>query len=380
MNGLLDEHDDTAFHTANEIEWDDTSTNITETTLGELTGKHMLSDEDSEDEIEVLEEEDQIQDEATIGPDQLTQDVKEEEQDEAEEVIGEAESEAEEPDAKEEEHPEQVVSEVEEHPEQDVSDVEEQHKQDVSEVEEQHEQEPQVDVPEIEPSEHDQNYPDESENEEEDGSEEEIENKQEMVHDEESEDDSETNQEVEPDVIDVDSEDEHEQLRPHEPLTHPVVVSIRGDEYLLAPHEGADAELIPLFEDDVVFLSIEELFLALRKNEDLMELYDFQVGDELTLRIDELGGISITEDNVYSRDIRVEDFTRAFTTLQENSTNEEAVPSKLTICINTQPRFITHFNQLSECINSGKGFSHIRSLKRTLDHPSASKRPKLDTT
>lgn len=151
-------------------------------------------------------------------------------------------------------------------------------------------------------------------------------------------------------------------------IRFPILLQIAGDEYLLVSFYKETAldlgDIIAIFDDDqnTLKLSVEGFFNMLRHNEDLMNLYNFDVERELVLHLAELGDICITEDNMYSSEISIGDFVRSFQNLEDNCEEKDAVPAKLTFKVTTQKRFITQFNSLSETIRTGNGFSAIQPI------------------
>lgn len=156
---------------------------------------------------------------------------------------------------------------------------------------------------------------------------------------------------------------------------YPIIVNISDEnEYLLVPFLGETTieleEFEPLFEiTSVLLLTIEDFFGSLRDNQDLVDLHDIKLSDEMVLNVSELGGLSITEDNIYTKEITVDDLLKAFTSLMSNSSQNDGLPQKLTFAISTQTRFITKFNHLSECINLGKSFADIQNYSTALLEP-----------
>lgn len=159
----------------------------------------------------------------------------------------------------------------------------------------------------------------------------------------------------------------------------PIFIRISGDDYLLIPFykpTKLDLEgLVALFDDSSVLgQSTDDFFGSLRDNEDLVDLYNFEENEELILIIPELGNLSITEDNIYSRDIGIWDFVKAFMSLKMNSKDDTSVPPRMTLEVSTQRRFITKFNKLAESVNSGKGFNDIEDLNNPGELRLSSKR------
>ncbi|CUM66882.1 uncharacterized protein PRCAT00004566001 [Priceomyces carsonii] len=144
----------------------------------------------------------------------------------------------------------------------------------------------------------------------------------------------------------------------------PIMVYIADTEFLLVPFDNESvmdlSNLVSLYDDceSIFNAPIEEFFGLIRNNEDLNDYFNFKISEELVLQIPELGGIYITEDNIYSRDITIGDFIKAFEGLSTNS-EEGIIPASISLNVTSQTRFITNFNQITELIRSGKGFKDI---------------------
>ncbi|CAG89056.1 DEHA2F08184p [Debaryomyces hansenii CBS767] len=160
--------------------------------------------------------------------------------------------------------------------------------------------------------------------------------------------------------------------------TFPIIINIAETEFLLVPfdnHRNPEIDvshLVSLYDDnEILKLTIEEFFGLMRTNEDLNEIHQFTVNKELVLVIPELN-LSITEDNIYSRDITIEDFIVSFENLNSNSINdgEELIHKSLSFLLTSQTRFITNFNNLTESIRRGKGFNCV-SLENSVYEPIA---------
>lgn len=160
--------------------------------------------------------------------------------------------------------------------------------------------------------------------------------------------------------------------------TFPIIINIAETDFLLVPfdkHRNSEIDvshLVSLYDDnEILKLTIEEFFGLMRTNEDLNEIHQFTVNKELVLVIPELN-LSITEDNIYSRDITIEDFIVSFENLKSNSINdgEELVHKSISFLLTSQTRFITNFNNLTESIRRGKGFNCV-SVKRSVFEPIA---------
>lgn len=166
----------------------------------------------------------------------------------------------------------------------------------------------------------------------------------------------------------------------------PVFVNIRGDEYLLVPfYDTCNYELqdmISLFDlDEISGRTLEQFFRLLRGNGDLIDAYNFNMEDELKVDIPELS-LCVTEDNIYTREIRLEDIFENFHQLKHNSerTHAEKVPDKLTILVTMQQRFITKYNRVAKCASESKTFADLlpNNNGEEVDEHQQKKR-KLDT-
>lgn len=148
--------------------------------------------------------------------------------------------------------------------------------------------------------------------------------------------------------------------------TFPIIINIAETDFLLVPfdkHRNSEIDvshLVSLYDDnEILKLTLEEFFGLMRTNEDLNEIHQFTVNKELVLVIPELN-LSITEDNIYSRDITIEDFIVSFENLKYNSINDEKLVHKsISFLLTSQTRFITNFNNLTESIRKGKGFDCV---------------------
>lgn len=180
----------------------------------------------------------------------------------------------------------------------------------------------------------------------------------------------------------------------------PIVLSVAGNDFLLlqineqlqygessrrkvnarTPEETQESEhenayitnLMALFDNDKILnLSLRKLFSIIRTDDDLIELHEFGEIDELVLEIPQLN-IRISEDNVYCRDILINDFTRIFNALKYKTLSSLMCPTYLNFRVSTQRRFITTFNALNDLIRAGFGFENITtSKKRRLENSSS---------
>lgn len=143
----------------------------------------------------------------------------------------------------------------------------------------------------------------------------------------------------------------------------PIFVEIRGDGYLLLPfYEPCEYELtdmISLFSaGEVAGCTLEHFFQLLRGNGDLIDAYNFNMEDELTLDIPELS-LCITEDNIYARAIKLDDLIELFYSLKHNSEGSRTAPDKLTIRVDMQQRFITKYNTIATYAGEHKTFDDL---------------------
>lgn len=144
----------------------------------------------------------------------------------------------------------------------------------------------------------------------------------------------------------------------------PIFINVRGDEFLLVPfYEECEynlEDLISLFTvDEISDCTLREFFELLRGNGDLIDAYNFDVEDELCLSIPEMS-ISISEDNVHTGSLRLNDLIEPFISLIRQETNDpENIPDKMTVLVSMQPRFSTNFRKIVEAVANGKGYSHM---------------------
>ncbi|EGV62114.1 hypothetical protein PSN45_000826 [Yamadazyma tenuis] len=149
----------------------------------------------------------------------------------------------------------------------------------------------------------------------------------------------------------------------------PIVLTIEDTQFLLlslSEDQMVQFErlvpLMALFENtSLLESSIGELFEIIRTDDDLVELHNYTKMDELVLTIPELNGIKISEDNIYTRNILINDFTKMFNALTYKTASEDLNFSHLNFSISVQPRFITDFNALNDSIRRGHGFESVHS-------------------
>lgn len=157
----------------------------------------------------------------------------------------------------------------------------------------------------------------------------------------------------------------------------PVVLKFLDVEFLLIQLDEDQVSsnpqikhLTPLFDDPKILEhSIGELFEIIRTDDDLLEMHEFTEYDELVLRIPELDDITITEDNIYCRNILINDFTKVLNALVFKTRNYGDLESvSLHLEITSQPRFITNFNNLNDLIRLGYGLDRIAYRKKLYDN------------
>ncbi|EMG50800.1 hypothetical protein G210_0744 [Candida maltosa Xu316] len=134
----------------------------------------------------------------------------------------------------------------------------------------------------------------------------------------------------------------------------PIFINYSNQKFLLFPNdhqqniETNDEQSSPIFEETNYSLTIEELFTELRSNETLNEIEPFLIIEEIILSITEFENLKITEDNLYSKDLTIEDFLNLFNKLKASTQDSSKIPHSLNFNISTQSRFITTFNKLVE--------------------------------
>lgn len=147
---------------------------------------------------------------------------------------------------------------------------------------------------------------------------------------------------------------------------HPITITVASTEFLLVPSTNDSvSHLVSLYDDiEVLQLTIERFFDKIRANEDLREIQSLPTSVEMVLSVPELGALTITEDNIYSRDITVLDLVDTFEHLQRCSDAPAECPTSLSLCITTQPRFIASFNTLTDLIRRGVGYPHVNEAMK----------------
>lgn len=144
----------------------------------------------------------------------------------------------------------------------------------------------------------------------------------------------------------------------------PIFINVKGDEFLLVPFfeecQYNLEDMISLFTfDEISDCTLLEFFELLRGNGDLIDAYNFDVEDELCLSIPELS-ISITEDNVHTRSLKLNDLIEPYISLIRQETSDlKNIPDKMTVLVSMQPRFSTNFRKVVEAVAGGKGYFDI---------------------
>ncbi|KAK6463999.1 hypothetical protein DFJ63DRAFT_317353 [Scheffersomyces coipomensis] len=204
----------------------------------------------------------------------------------------------------------------------------------------------------------------------------------------EDDDEDEDEDELEEETTNGADLDENEGGISFEEANIPIILKVTDAEFILYPIDqekcAVDCSLyVSLYDNsEIIHATIEEFFGSIRANEDLKEIIEFEVDEELVLEVPELSNLKVTEDNIYSRDISIEDFFRVFLELKESTRSTDVIPKSISFNITTQTRFISRFNELSELIRDGKGFESIPNTnKRRLDkiqREESIKKPKLE--
>ncbi|SCV04749.1 LAME_0H20934g1_1 [Lachancea meyersii CBS 8951] len=77
------------------------------------------------------------------------------------------------------------------------------------------------------------------------------------------------------------------------------------------------------------------------------------------------------EDNMYNKDITINDVVSIFKILKDNSIKkcEADVPTSLTINVSTKPRFVSRYNSLVEMLSGDATFANIQVFSNDQSHP-----------
>lgn len=123
----------------------------------------------------------------------------------------------------------------------------------------------------------------------------------------------------------------------------PLILIIEDSNFLLVPTKVLSSleKLMILYEESVVNYSIAQLFRLIRKDNYLEEIHNLSEREEMVLRIPKLG-VTISEDNIYCREILIRDFILIFKALDKLG--------HLKFLLSGQQRFITEFNDLNDAI------------------------------
>ncbi|KAI5969379.1 hypothetical protein CANMA_001446 [Candida margitis] len=138
----------------------------------------------------------------------------------------------------------------------------------------------------------------------------------------------------------------------------PIFLNHNNAKFLLFRTESEDASS-PVFEDEKSEdITLEEFFGILRT----IPEFDFSLSEEIILSIPQLGGITVTEDNVYCKDLQLSDFLDVYYKLCDCTTQKEKVPTHLDFTLTTQPRFIMKYNSLVDTVKQKGGFDNISNV------------------
>ncbi|CCE83412.1 Piso0_003987 [Millerozyma farinosa CBS 7064] len=157
-------------------------------------------------------------------------------------------------------------------------------------------------------------------------------------------------------------------------IDFPIIVKIADTDFLLVPFRSSNDEidvshLVSLYDDqNVLNSSLESFFVSMRNHEDLNEICSFDASRELVLTVPELGNITITEDNIYSREVSVNDFVDRFHDFKLNSKlhDSELLFQTLSFKLSFQTRFISEFNNLSKLLREDCGFKRLLEERRII--------------
>lgn len=138
----------------------------------------------------------------------------------------------------------------------------------------------------------------------------------------------------------------------------PIYLKHKNTEFLLFPTQDQDRPR-PIFEDEKSEdITLDEFFAILRT----IPEFNFELNDEIILSIPQFGGITVTEDNVYCKDLQLSDFLDVYYKLCDCTTQKEKVPKQLDFKLTTQPRFIMKYNSLVDTVKEKGGFENISNV------------------
>lgn len=157
-------------------------------------------------------------------------------------------------------------------------------------------------------------------------------------------------------------------------IDFPIIVKIADTDFLLVPFRSLNdaidvSHLVSLYDDqNVLNSSLESFFVSMRNHEDLNEICSFDASQELVLAVPELGNITITEDNIYSREVSVNDFVDRFHDFKLNSKlhDFEQPFQALSFRLSFQTRFISEFNNLSKLLREDCGFKRLLEERKII--------------
>lgn len=178
---------------------------------------------------------------------------------------------------------------------------------------------------------------------------------------------------------------DHLQSEDHELGKVPTFVSIGGDEFLLTPFFDECnyqlEDMISLFSiDEVSGKTLEQFFQLLRGNGDLIDAYSFNVEDELRLDFPELA-LSVTEDNMFTREMKLDDIIDCFYGLKANSeaAGDRNIPDKLTVLVSMQRRFVSRYKRLKKLVRELETFAQVNGIATESESSNLAKKRKLST-
>ncbi|KAI5955916.1 hypothetical protein KGF54_001418 [Candida jiufengensis] len=134
----------------------------------------------------------------------------------------------------------------------------------------------------------------------------------------------------------------------------PIYVTYSDSKYLLFPIESSTTKdvktLIPKYDESIQSISIEDLFGILRSSSNNNKSFKFDIDQEIILNIPQFSNLTITEDNVYCKDLTIADFFDLYLKLCDctNSKYKDSIPTFLEFKLSDQQRFITNYNNLVE--------------------------------
>lgn len=178
------------------------------------------------------------------------------------------------------------------------------------------------------------------------------------------------------------SDKEHVSVNDDNEIDFPIIVKIADTDFLLVPFRSLDdtidvSHLVPLYDDqNALNSSLESFFVSMRNHEDLNEICSFDESQELVLNVPELGNLTITEDNIYSREISVNDFVDRFHDFKLNSKlhDLELIFQALSFKLSFQTRFISEFNNLSKLLREDCGFKRLLEERKIIKGKSRTSR------